>query len=74
MSFFLFLKRSKKLQSKLYIYENLRKISRNELRTVKGGLENNCHCSPGDSGKPPRDSYALDSASCFASCERYRNG
>ncbi|WP_410700854.1 bacteriocin-like protein [Chryseobacterium sp. SIMBA_029] len=54
--------------------KNLKKISRSELRTVKGGIENNCHCSPGDSGLPPRDSWTPDSDTCFRSCVCYRKG
>ncbi|WP_423775165.1 bacteriocin-like protein, partial [Chryseobacterium cucumeris] len=30
--------------------KNLKKLSRIELRTLKGGLEPNCHCSPSGSG------------------------
>lgn len=53
--------------------KNLKKISRNELRTVKGGVESNCHCSPSGSGKPAIDIIADNATDCFNKCNDYRN-
>ncbi|WP_449389513.1 bacteriocin-like protein [Chryseobacterium soli] len=54
--------------------KNLRKISRSELKSVKGGAELNCHCSPGDSGLPPIDTISPDAETCFKTCVCYRKG
>lgn len=53
--------------------KNLKKISRSELSTVKGGVEANCHCSPAGSGKPARDFIADNAQQCFSMCDAYRN-
>lgn len=53
--------------------KNLKPISRNEMKSVKGGAESNCHCSPGNSGKPAMDTIAPNAEACFDACERYRN-
>lgn len=53
--------------------KNLKSISRKEMKVVMGGIESNCHCSPGDSGKPAIDTIADNAEACFAACERYRN-
>ncbi|WP_423775171.1 bacteriocin-like protein [Chryseobacterium cucumeris] len=53
--------------------KNLKKLSRIELRTLKGGLEPNCHCSPSGSGLPPIDTIADNAEACFNICRCYRN-
>ncbi|WP_160318005.1 hypothetical protein [Chryseobacterium sp. ERMR1:04] len=53
--------------------KNLKSISRNEMKSVKGGAESNCYCAPMGSGKPPLNTIAPNADACFDACERYRN-
>ncbi|WP_066439731.1 bacteriocin-like protein [Chryseobacterium sp. CCH4-E10] len=50
--------------------KNLKKLSRKELSTVSGGLENNCTCGAGSSIE--FHWHAESSAACFSGCKEYR--
>ncbi|WP_185116291.1 bacteriocin-like protein [Chryseobacterium sp. Leaf201] len=59
--------------------KNLKKLNRNDLKSVTGGkmAENNCHCHGSTSsspkqGLPPIDIPADSSAQCFNTCSCYR--
>ncbi|WP_346984089.1 hypothetical protein [Chryseobacterium sp. POE27] len=50
--------------------KNLKQLSRKELSTVAGGLENNCTCGAGSSIE--MHWHAESAAACFEGCSRYR--
>ncbi|WP_440132425.1 bacteriocin-like protein [Chryseobacterium tongliaoense] len=56
---------------------NLKALSRNELQTISGGVETNCHChgstaSSPIQGRPAIDIISPSAAQCFNSCACYR--
>lgn len=65
--------------------KNLKKLSRKQLKTVKGGDDEDkfygggCHChgcAPSTNlpnGLPPIDIDANGSADCWSKCDRYRD-
>ncbi len=66
--------------------KNLKKLTREQLRTVSGGDDYgkylgdaNCHChgcKPNDNlpnGLPPSDTTATSPSDCWVKCDRYRS-
>ena len=52
------------------IMKNFKKLSRRELSTIAGGLENNCTCGAGSSIE--FHWHAESAEACFSGCKEYR--